>query len=93
MFGNGDKLVPLNHERRSGLFVLLAAFIEHRLEALPDLGRCMLAAKLALAVTPAAKRYGCGKPLVDAGCVDRDSHNETASDYSDFVRIHLFLTG
>ena len=73
--------------------MLLAAFIEHRLEALPDLGRCMLATKLALTVTPTARRYGCGKPLVDAGCVDRDSRTETASDCSDFVRIHLFLTG
>ena len=49
----------------------------------------MLAAKLAFAVTPAARRYGRRKSVVHASRLDRDSRTKTAADCSDFVGVYF----
>src|SRR4051794_8869875 len=72
---------------------MLAALLEHAGELFPLLRRRVLAAKLALAVAPAAVRDHRRDARIDAAGIDRDRAAEARADHRDAVGIDRRILG
>src|SRR5262249_25605361 len=69
------------------------ALFQHPGELGPGLWRRVLAAKLAFAVAPAARRDDGGDALVDATGIDRNRGAEARADRADAVRLDVRVLG
>src|SRR5439155_6510265 len=63
------------------------AFLHHRAEALPGLGRGVLPAELLLAVAPAARGDAYGEARLGSGGVHRDRRAEAVAEHSNPLRV------
>ena len=73
----------------SGFRLVASAALQEVGEPRPGFGGRMLAAELALAISPSAGRDHTGNSLVDSGGVDRDGGTEAVADHSDPLGIDL----
>src|SRR5579884_2626692 len=93
MIGNRDDVVARHHQRLAGTIAVFAAFLEHLGELGPRLRGRMLAAKFALAMSPAAVGNDGGDARVGAAGIDADRTAEARADYADAVRIDRRMLG
>ena len=93
MLRDRHNVVARHHQRLAGLLAVTLAFRQHVGELLPGLGARMLAAELALAVAPAARRDRGGHALVHADCIDRDRRAEARPDHADAVALDVGVLG